>query len=322
VPRHGALAIAILAIAAGAPLRAAADAERVAVLVAGATADDRDLAVVVAEVVESRVARASDAEIAGTEELRAKINLTSESEVAACLSDLGCLTRAAIVLRVRRMITGTVGRSDTEHFFSLEWRDMEDTSSPPRRVFRRVAGGLHDLGRSAQSAVDELLQPPAPEAQLTIAALSGSRVLLNEVPVGVAPLTLKVPGGQHHVRVEAAGRFAWQGVVDLGAGDVRELALTDAQMPLRKSWPTRAAWAGVGVTGLAAASGVVFGALSQREAEGTTRGEVQRNLQDLEREATIANVALITAAVSALVTTIITLRYWDHIAGREVRPGH
>jgi hypothetical protein len=313
------LILSIIAAAGITPLRVASAAGRVAVLVAGATAADHDLAAVVSEVVESQVARASDAEIAGIEELRAKMTLTSETEVASCLADLGCLSRAAILLRVRHVITGTVGHSDTEHFFSLEWRDMEDTSAPPRRVFRRVTGGLHELGRSALSAVDELLRPPQPRARLTIEARRDSRVLLNEVPVGVAPLTLEVPGGRQLVRVESAGRFPWQGVVNLAPADVRVLSVTDDQMPMRRSWPTRAVWAGLGVTGLAVATGVMFGALGQRQPEGTTRGEVQRSLQDREGESTVAEAALITAAVTALVTGIIAVRYWDHIVGREAR---
>jgi hypothetical protein len=268
------LTIAIVAWAGATSPRVAWAAERVAVLVVGAAADG-DLAALLSDVVESQVARATDAEIAGTEELRAKLHLTSQSEVAACLADLGCLSRAAISLRVRQVITGTVGRNASEQFFSLEWRDVEQTSAPPRRVFRRVAGDLHELGRSVQSAVDELLRPPRLEVPPTAEARPASPVLVD--------------------------------------------AVTGDAIPPRKSWPAKAVWAGLGVTGLAVATGVVFGALGEREPQGTTRGEVQRSLQDLERESTVAEAALITAAVTALVTGIIAVRYWDHIGGREAR---
>ncbi len=271
--------VLIAAIVAAAPLhtpRVAAAAERVAVLVAGATAADRDLAAVVSEVVESQVARI-DAEIAGIEELRAKMELLSETEVAACLTDLECLNRAAIALGVRHVITGTVGSSDTERFFSLEWRDMEDTSSPPRRVFRRVTGGLADLGRSAQSAVDELLRPPQLEPPPPVQA--------QPSPALVAP----APAGTE---------------------------------PPRKTWPSKAVWAGAGLTALALGTGVVFGALSDRQAEGSTRGQYQRSLEDLQRQGRIADVAFITAAVTGLVAAAVAVRYWSHITGRDAHSGH
>jgi hypothetical protein len=266
-----ALIIAITLSVGGVPLRSAWAAERLAVLVAGATAADRDLAAVVSEVVESQVAR-TDAEIAGVEELRGKMELKSEIEVAACLRDLDCLSRAAIALRVRRLITGTVGRSDTEHFFSLEWRDMEEASTPPRRVFRRVTGGLPDLGRSAQTAVDELLRPPQLEARRQSEAS----------PVLVSPAPTAAP-------------------------------------PAHKSWPTKAVWAGLGVTAIALGTGAVFATLSHRQPEGTTRGAFQRSLDDLQRQGAIADAALITAAITGLVTTAIIVRYWNHIFGTESR---
>jgi hypothetical protein len=269
-----ALIIAITLSVGGVPLRSAWAAERVAVLVAGATAADRDLAAVVSEVVESQVAR-TDAEIAGIEELRAKMDLKSEIEVAACLRDLDCLSRAAIALRVRRLITGTVGRSDTEHFFSLEWRDLEEATSPPRRVFRRVTGGLPDLGRSAQTAVDELLRAPQLEARPQIEASPASQVLLSPAPMD-AP-------------------------------------------PGHKSWPTKAVWAGLGVTAVALGTGALFAVLSDRQPQGTTRGAFQRSLDDLQRQGAIADAALITAAVTGLVTTAIIVRYWNHIFGKESR---
>jgi hypothetical protein len=276
VPRRDLIVIIALSTAV-APLRIAAAAERVAVLVAGATAADRDLAAVVSEVVESQVAR-TGAEIAGIEELRAKMGLASETEIAACLIDLDCLSRAAIALRVRHIITGTVGRSETEHFFSLEWRDMEDSSSPPRRVFRRVTGGLSELGRFAQSAVDELLRPPQLEARPPSESPPASPLLLSPAPVDLPPA--------------------------------------------RKTWPAKAVWAGLGVTAVALGTAAVFGALSEREPEGTSRGALQRSLADLERQGTIADAALITAAATGLITAVIAARYWGHLTGREARPGH
>jgi len=268
-----AIALSVVAV----PLRAAWATERVAVLVAGATAADGELAATVSELVESQVAR-TDADIAGMEEMRAKMQLTSETEVAACLSDLPCLSRAAIALRVHRVITGTVGRSDTEQFFSLEWRDLEDTAAI-RRVFRRVPGGLPELARSAQAAVDELLHPPVPEPAPSTKPPPVATLLVSPAPAAAPAPTIT-----------------------------------------RKTWPTKAVWAGLGLTAAALGTAAVYGKLAQGEPQGSTRGALQRSLEGLQREGTIADVALITAGVTGLVTAIIAGRYWGQLGEQDSRP--
>jgi len=66
----------------------------------------------------------------------------------------------------------------------------------------------------------------------------------------------------------------------------------------------------------------VFGALAERQPEGASRGAYQRSLEDIERQAGIAQGALITAAVTALFTAVIAVRYWDQIMGRPAHSAH
>jgi hypothetical protein len=305
-----AIAAAVLATAAGPDWggKRAHAAERIAVFVVGNTPEDRALAEAMSEVVIGQVARTSDAEIAGTEELRAKMAMASEADAAACLADLRCLTRAAVSLAVRRTVSGTVGRTGDRHVFSLECLDLEG-SAPPRRVFRAVDGGLAALARAAQSAVDELFtRPPSTTGGLKILAPSPSRVFIDEIPVGTAPLALAdLRGGRHAVRIESEARFTWRGTVEVSPGAMRDLAVGDAQMPMHKRWPAPAFWTGVGVTTVALGSSLLFGAMANGEPGGQTRGEIQRNL------ITIGTVSLVSAAVAATVTAYIALRYRHHI---------
>jgi len=288
--------------------------ERIAVFVVGATPEDHDLAEELGEVIIGQVARAQDAEIAGADELRARMAITGEAEAAACLANRRCLARAGASLGVHRAVSGTVGHAGDRLMLSLEWINLEG-ATPPRRVVRTVEGGLAEIARASQRAVDALFQTlPADAGGLTIQAPARSRIFVDEVPVGAPPVTLgDVHRGRHAVLIAAEARVPWRGAVDVSPGAVRELRVDEAQMPLRKRWASPTFWSGCGLTAAALGTGIVFGVLSTGEPSGQTRGEIQRSLLEQDRQAGIATAALLTAATAAAITVFMGVHYRDHI---------
>jgi hypothetical protein len=310
-----ALSVISLGLAAAAPANADESA-RIAVLVTGATPQDRELAESLNEVVIGRIAATSGGEISGVEELRAQMNFQTDAEVSACIGDHRCLGRGAVVLGARYLMSGTLSRVGPECWFSLEWQDLL-SEAPPRRVYEKVRADLKELARAAQRSVDTLMRSPVSKAKFSITGLPDTQIWLNEVPVGTAPLTLELASGPQQLRLEAEGRFSWRRRIELEPGTAERLNITEREMPVRKAWPATAMWTGVALTGVALSSAALFGVLSRRPPRGDTRGEVQRDLEDLQRDATIANVSLAAAGVAGVATGLVVVIHWDHILGRS-----
>src|SRR4051812_39045470 len=99
--------------------RAARAGEKLAVLVIGTSEKDAELADNLTEVIIARVAQVQKIEIAGKEEFRARLGVESERRAQDCLADIGCLSRAAVSLGVRRIVTGNVGARGKQFLFNL-----------------------------------------------------------------------------------------------------------------------------------------------------------------------------------------------------------
>jgi hypothetical protein len=311
------LALALLALATAAP---AAAAEKMAVLVLAApgadTEKDAELADNVTEVVIGFVARRTGAEVAGKEELRGRLGVTGERQAAACIDDLSCLARAGVSLGVRRVVAGHVGARGKQFLFNLTLNDLE-SSQVSRRVFRLVEGGVEDLIRAVEDASEELFRPRIEPGRIQIHSRPlGARVSIDHAYLGVTPLMSgTLLPGRHHVRVEADGRFPWLSEVEVLPGQDLGITLGPTNLPQRRRWPATVAYGSAALAGLSLAAGGFLGVLSQLSPTGTTRAEIQSDLDQKHRLATGANAAFITGGVLALVSLYHFLQYRPDIFG-------
>jgi hypothetical protein len=308
----------LLALAAAAPpAMAQAGAQKMAVLVLGASEADAELADNVTEMVIAAVARQGRAEVAGKEEFRARLGVTSEQRAQACLEEVACVGRTAVSLGVRRIVTGTVGRRDRQFLFSLNLHDVE-IGKVENRVFRLIEGSLDDLIRAVETGCQELFRPRVEPGRIQVGSTPpGARVAIDNAYLGVTPLISgTLLPGSHRVRVEADGRFPWTSQVEVRAGQDLGINLTEANLPRRRRWPGYAAYGAGGLGLAAAAAGGFLGVLSQVNPTGDTRESAQRDLDQKRSLALGSTVAFVSAGALGLLSGVLFLVYRDDIFGR------
>jgi hypothetical protein len=313
--RRAGLTIALLVALSAGPARAA-DKMAVLVLAASDKPADAELADNVTEVVIGFVARRTGAEVAGKEELRGRLGVTGERQAAACLDDLSCLARAGVSLGVRRIVAGHVGTRGRQFLFNLTLNDLE-SSQVTRRVFRLVEGGVEDLVRAVEDASAELFRPRVDPGRIQIRSEPASaRVSIDHAYLGVTPLVSgTLLPGRHQVRVEAEGRFPWLSEVEVLPGQDLGITLGPANLPKRRRWPATVAYGGAALGGLSLAAGGFLGVLSQLSPNGTTRSDVQGDLDQKHRLAVGANAAFITGGVLVLLSLYHFIHYRADIFG-------
>ncbi len=304
----------VAAALAAAPARAA---EKMAVLVLGTSERDAELADNVTEMVIAYVSRRGGFELAGKEELRARLGVESEQKAQSCLDDVSCLSRTAVSLGVRRIVTGNVGTRGKQYLFSLNLNDVEK-GKVDSRVFRLVEGGLPDLIKAVEAGTEELFRPRVEPGRVQINSdPAGARVSIDNAYLGVTPLISgSLLPGAHRVRVEADGRFPWRSTVEVRPGQDLGINLTDSNLPRRRRWPSVLA-TGTGVLALgAAATGGFLGVLSQIKPSGDTRADAMDDLAQKRTLSQGANVSFVTAGGLALVSAALFLIYRDDVFGR------
>ena len=308
------------ALLAALPRPARGAAEKVAVLVLATSEQDAELADNVTEVVIARVAARGGMEIAGKEELRARLGVESERRVQSCVEDTACLARAAVSLGVRRMLTGNVGARGRQFLFSLSLTDLE-SGRPAPRVFRLVEGRVEDLIHAVEEATDELFRPRDEPGRIQIdSAPRGARVSIDNAYLGVTPLlSPTLLPGPHAVRVEAARRFPWTSRVEVRPGQDLQIKLTPENLPARRSWPAYAAYGSAAASAAALAAGGVLGALSQVQPSGSTRFEAMQDLDNKRHYALAADVSFGAALALGAASLYFFLRYRDDVFGRNER---
>jgi hypothetical protein len=299
------------------PVAAQGTAQKVAVLVLGASEPDAELADNVTEMVIAAVARRGGVEVAGKEEFRERLGVTSEQRAQACLEEVACVGRTAVSLGVRRIVTGTVGKRGRQFLFSLNLHDVE-VGRVENRVFRLIEGSLDDLIRAVETGCQELFRPRVEPGRIQVASVpAGARVSIDNAYLGVTPLisgTL-LPGA-HRVRVEADGRFPWTSQVEVRAGQDLGINLSEANLPRRRRWPGYTAYGGGGLGLAAAAAGGFLGVLSQVNVTGETREAAQRDLSQKQRMARGSTVAFVSAGALGLLSAALFVIYRDDIFGR------
>lgn len=292
--------------------------EKLAVLVLGTSEADADLAENVTEVVIAYIARQGSFELAGKEEFQSRLGVDSELRGQACLESLSCLSRAAVSLGVRRIVSGSVGTRGKQFLFSLALNNVE-AGEVENRVFRLIEGDVGLLIKAVEQGISELFKPRVEPGRVEVKSVpAGARVSIDNAYLGVTPLisgTL-LPGA-HKVRVEADNRFPWVSKVEVMPGQDLGINLTENNLPQRSRRPGRVAYT-TGVLGLAAlATGGFFGVLSQTNTSGNTRADAQSDFNEREDFATYANVSLITGGVLALISIGTFVLYRDDIFGRD-----
>jgi hypothetical protein len=310
---------ALLAVTAAA--RPARAAEKLAVLVIGTTEKDAELADNLTELIITRVAQRGGTELAGKEEFRARLGVENERRAQACIDDFGCLGRAAVSLGVRRIVVGTVGVRGKQFLFNLSLDNVE-SGKAENRVFRLVEGGVEHLIREVQEGTDELFRAKIEPGKIQVASVpAGARVSIDNAYLGVTPLISgTLLAGHHHVRVEADGRFPWTSTVEVLPAQELQIKLTSDNLPQRKHWPSYAAYGSAALAGVTYAAGGFLGVLSQLQPSGSTRADVQQDVEQKQRFARDANISFAAGAALSAVSLYFFIRYRDHIFGRSAGP--
>ncbi|MDX2022974.1 MAG: PEGA domain-containing protein [Deltaproteobacteria bacterium] len=287
-------------------------------LVLGTSEANADLAENVTEVVIAYIARQGSFELAGKEEFQSRLGVDSELRGQACLESLSCLSRAAVSLGVRRIVSGSVGTRGKQFLFSLALNNVE-SGQVENRVFRLIEGDVGLLIKAVEQGISELFKPRVEPGRVEVKSVpAGARVSIDNAYLGVTPLisgTL-LPGA-HKVRVEADNRFSWVSKVEVMPGQDLGINLTENNLPLRSRRPGRVAYT-TGVMGVAAlAAGGFFGVLSQTNTSGNTRADAQSDFNERKDFATYANVSLISGGALALISLATFVLYRDDIFGRD-----
>jgi hypothetical protein len=317
--KHIVVAGTLLAAALGAA-RPARAAEKLAVLVLATNDKEAELGDNVTEVIIARVAQRGGVEIAGKEELRARLGDASDQRAQSCLDDIGCLGRAAVSLGVRRIVAGTVGTRGKQYLFSLNLNTVE-TGKIDARVFRLVEGGVEDLIRAVQEGADELFKPRVEPGKIQVdTEPEGARVSIDNAYLGVTPLISgTLLAGKHNVRVEADGRFPWTSKVEVRPSQDLQIKLKPDNLPLRRAWPPTVAYGTAGLAVAAAAAGGFLGVLSQLQPNGATRADAQDDFDQKRRFALYANISFGASAALAAVSLFYFIHYSDDVFGRAER---
>jgi hypothetical protein len=308
-----ALALATF-LAAPRPARAG---EKLAVLVVGTSEKDAELADNLTEVIIARVAQVQKIELAGKEEFRARLGVESERRAQDCLNDVGCLSRAAVSLGVRRIVTGNVGARGKQFLFALNLNDVE-TGKVESRVFRLVEGGVEDLIRALQEATGELFKPRPEPGRINVESEpQGARVSIDNAYLGVTPLISgTLLAGKHNVRVEADARFPWTSKVEVRPGQELQIKLKPDNLPVRRAWPPAVAYGTAALGAAAFAAGGFLGVLSQLQPNGATRADAQEDFEQKQGFARAANISFGTGAALSIVSIVYFIVYRDDIFGR------
>jgi hypothetical protein len=300
-----------------APARAA---EKIAVLVVPSSEKEAELAENLTEVIIAHAARHGGFEVAGAEELRARLGVETDRGAQACLDNVGCLGRAGVSLGVRRIVAGSVGTRGNRHLFNLNLNNVQE-GRIESRVFRLVEGGVDQLIRAVQEAAGELFRPRVEPGKIQIASEPpGARVSIDHAYLGITPLlSPTLLPGKHDVRIEVDGRFPWTSRVAVRPGEELQIRLTPENLPVRRRWPGYVAYGSASLAALSLAAGGFLGVLSQVQPSGETRESAMADLAQKKEFATAANMSFSTGLALGAVSLFYFIRYYDDIFGRSER---
>jgi hypothetical protein len=300
---------------------ARADRPKLAALILKSGDVDEELADNLTEVLIARLARRSDHEIAGKEELKTKLGVDDRA-AAECMQNLGCLGRVGTELGVTRMVVGTLGRRGSDYLYNLNLIDIS-TGRVENRVFEMVAGGkVNAVIAAVQSTADRLFQPKVEPGAVRVASETPSAlVYLDEAFMGSTPVRRDgIEPGAHHLRVEKEGHIGWAKEIEVPGGSTLDIKVSLAALPERRRWPAPAAATLAAVAGLCVVVGVVTDVLAQ----GSPGQDVTRRaaIDDAEQRFVLSYVGsgfFVGAAALATTAAVLTIVYRRDIFGSARR---
>jgi hypothetical protein len=301
---------------------AAAGKPKIAALILKSGAVDEELADNLTEVMIARLARRGDHEIAGKEELKAKLGV-DEKTAAGCLENLGCLGRVGTELGVTRMVVGTLGRRGVDYLYNLSLIDI-GTGRVENRVFELVAGGKVEGVISAVSAtLDKLFLPKVEPGALKIASETrGAMCYLDDVFIGMPPVRRDgIEPGLHTLRVEKEGHIGWRKEIEVPAGSTLQVKVPLTALPERRKWPGQLATGFVVLGALSGAVGIVLMAIASDAPLNSTVTR-QEALDSADRRFIMNRIGqggLLAAAALAVTAGILTLAYRRDIFETKVK---
>ena len=300
-------------------LSVAADvrAEAIGVIILPVQEKVRPLADNLTEVAMARIAETPGRRLAGTIELRRRLDAETGRNVTACLEQPACLGRVAVSLGVSRLVTGAVRGEEGGFFLSMSLTDVA-ARRVQSRFFRKVDGEVTNLVRVVQEGVDELLDPRRVPGWLRVSSHpEGAQVTVDDVYLGRTPIVsgALVPGA-HRVRVEMERRFAWKTVVEVPPGRALDLQLGERELPPRQVWAPYVAYGSAGGAVLSTVAGALLGKLATVAPSGQTREEVQMDLERRRTYGRLGTTLLVGGAVLGLVSATVFYRYWPDIVKR------
>lgn len=280
---------------------------------------DEELADNLTEVLISRIARRGDHEIAGKEELKAKLGVDDRA-AAECMQNVGCLGRVGTELGVTEMVVGTLGKRGDDYLYNLNLVDIA-SGQVVNRVFEMVAGGkVSTLIAAVQSTADKLFEPKVEPGGIRVATETrGAMVYLDDAFVGSTPVRRDgIEPGAHTLRVEKEGHVGWAKEIEVPAGSMLQINVPLTSLPARRRWPGPMAASCAVVAGLAGVVGIVMEALANSPGGSGTRASAI-NDADLRYHESLLGIGFFSGAAALAVTAAaLAIAYRHDIFGSTV----
>jgi hypothetical protein len=221
-----------------------------------------------------------------------------------------------VSLGVSRLVTGAIRRDDARFFVELSVTDLA-ASRVESRFFREVAGGLPELVRTVQEAVDQMLDPRRTPGRLLVQSQpEGARVTVDGSYLGTTPLSsAALSPGTHAVRIELDDYFPWRSVVTVAPGQSLHLQLGQPDLRRRRTWAPYLAYGSAAGAVVCLSAGGVFGTLARITPSGATRAEAQEDLGRRRTYGRVGTALLISGAVLSAISAVVFSTRWRDVTG-------
>ena len=290
-------------------------AGRLAVLILPEPGTDAALADNLTEIAIARIAERQGVQMAGTVELRRRLQMEGSRPALGCLSDLACLGRVAVALGVERVVGGSVRALEGSGFLLNLTLTEVASGVVAGRFFREVPGGVPALIAAIQEGADILFKPRTEPGRIRVESEPPrARVSIDDLFVGNTPvLSEALLPGLHSVRVEKENRVPWQERVLVQPGSELQIKLRPDQLPALRRWPRAAVITGLIVSTALLGAGGVLGVLSQNEPETDVRITFQRDIARRQAQARQATWLLGAGAGVGAVSLAVMYAYRSDI---------
>lgn len=222
-------------------------------------------------------AQAQGFSVALPDEVREHVGPNNYDELRTCAGKLACVSSSIRGMAVDRVVLGTLGRNERHYLLRLWLIDLKRLAVVAE-VDRSILIASRRLSREIEEAVPRLLKGQS-EAKGTLELTTnvrGAEVMINGLPIGLAPLKIDLKPGKHEVIVQKDKYLSVTRLVSIEASgytkeEVRLLLIPgetpDEETPeLVKQAPDQGGrvlpwlkWVAGGVSVAAAGTGVALG---------------------------------------------------------------